>query len=349
MHRKRALRDEKKNTTQGAKSEEMIQPLQFGDIFKHKLWGGSEIGRLKGIDAGDDVGESFEISALPGDESRVVTPGPDEGLTLRRLIAKYGERLMGRKNFARYGDEFPLLVKFIYSAKDLSVQVHPNDEIAHAMGHPYGKNEMWYIVRADQGATVRAGFKTDFSPQRYEETLADQTLSDHINTLPTHPGDCFYIPSGCIHSISAGNLLIEVQQSSDDTFRVYDFGRRDADGRLRELHVDQARRALNYAATADPRLYYTAATGRPVEILRTDTFTTRLCRYSERGEIDYRSLDAFVILVGFEGTALLRDAEGREVTLREGRTVLFPAENPLVSVEPLDGRPCGFIETFVDF
>lgn len=321
----------------------MIKPLRFGEIYKTKIWGGTGIGRLKGLEDNGNTGESFEISGLAGDETRVKT-GEFEGLTLRELLERFGARLVGARNFERFGTNFPLLVKFISAAGDLSLQVHPDDAMAHEMGHPYGKNEMWFIVAAEPGAHICAGFSSDFSETQYLAALADGNLGDHVNVAVTHPGDCFYIPAGCIHAIGAGNLIIEIQQSSDDTFRVYDYDRVDADGKKRELHVEQARRALDYRAAAPREAHYDRQAEGATRLVDCASFSTRSCRFTQPATLDYAAIDSFVIFVAYEGAALLTDAEGNEVRLKAGESVLFPAENTAVSVKPLGDTPCRFLE-----
>ncbi len=323
----------------------MIYPLLFKEIFRSKIWGGSGIGRLKGLTLPDDIGESLEVSGMQGEET-VVANGTLGGLTLQQILQQHGVELLGRKNFERFGTHFPLLVKFISTADDLSIQVHPDDGLAQAMGRRNGKSEMWYVVRAEKGARVLSGFAEDFSEERCLESIAEGRLCEHINALPVQSGDCFFIPAGRIHSIGAGCLLIEIQQSSDDTFRVYDFDRKEADGFRRTLHLDEARQALSYEAVTSPRTFYTPQINTPVTLVDTPQFTVRLCRFTEKTTLDYSGLDSFVCFVVFEGEVLLTDAEGRSVKLAAGSTVLFPAENPLVNVEPLGGS-CGFIETYV--
>ncbi|MDO4930920.1 MAG: class I mannose-6-phosphate isomerase [Bacteroidales bacterium] len=324
----------------------MISPLIFKDIYKDKIWGGPGIGRLKGLSIPDNIGESFEVSGLPGDES-VVAEGEFEGQTLRQLTSRFGSRLVGAQNFARFGTDFPLLVKFISAGRDLSLQVHPDDAMAHTMGHPYGKNEMWFIVEADPESHICAGFSCGFSETQYLVALAHNNLGDHVNVADTHPGDCFYIPAGCIHAIGGGNLLIEIQQSSDDTFRVYDYDRVDANGHKRELHIEQARHALNFDERPSTRTDYPRDVEGAVPLVSCASFTTRACRFTASGTLDYAALDSFVIFTVYSGEGLFTDAVGNVLHLRAGRSALFPAENPAVSVEPLGGAPCCFLEASI--
>ena len=204
-----------------------MKPIKFEALLKNTIWGGNDINQLKQLPEGTKaVGESWEISGVPGNET-IVTAGDDLGATLPALIRKYGATLVGQANFERYGETFPLLIKFISAAQPLSIQVHPDDAMANTMGHPFGKTEMWYIIGTHEGARLCSGFAHDYSADAYAQGVEDGSIEEHLAYHTTHVGDCFFIPAGRIHSIGAGNFLIEIQQSSNDTFRVYDFNRTD--------------------------------------------------------------------------------------------------------------------------
>ncbi len=325
-----------------------MTPLKFRPIFKHTIWGGGEIARFKHLNGHcDDIGESWEVSGFPGEETPVVG-GPYDGATLRQLTEQLGAALVGRENLRRHGTRFPLLVKFIAAESDLSIQVHPDEAMARRLGLPNGKNEMWYVVDARPGAAIITGFCHDFSADLYERSLGDGSLCDHLCRYETHAGDCFYIPAGQIHSIGAGNLLIEVQQTSNDTYRVYDFDRLDKDGLPRELHTELAREALCYDSRPDYRTHYDEVNDGCSLLGRCPNFTMRLGRFASTRRLDYAALDSFVIFIAFEGRARLTDGEGNTVSLCAGETVLFPATNDAVTVEPLDGARFSFIETFTE-
>ena len=315
-----------------------MSPLKFKALLKTTIWGGEEVTKLKKLtDAPRQVGESWEISGVPGNETPVCG-GPEEGCTLEELIKKYGAALVGKKNLERYGTTFPLLIKFISAAQDLSIQVHPDDAMAQRMGHPYGKTEMWYIIGTEPGASLCSGFKEDFSADGYTQSLADGTLTAHLAQHATQPGDCFFIPAGRIHSIGAGNFLVEIQQSSNDTFRVYDFDRTDASGNKRELHVAQAREALDYKAYPEYRTHYDAKDDCCTLLVDCPQFTTRRYALTKPFISDCSDIDSFVIFIAYEGAALLRDAEGNEAMLNAGEAVLFPASNTSVTIEPQTPR-----------
>lgn len=321
-----------------------MKALQFNALLKTTIWGGEEVTALKKLEnAPEQVGESWEISGVPGNET-VVADGEFKGETLEKLIERFGAELVGKRNIERYGTTFPLLIKFISAAQDLSIQVHPDDAMAQRMGHPYGKTEMWYIVHTQPGASLCSGFNADFSADGYTKSLADGTLMNHLSRHETQPGDCFFIPAGRIHSIGAGNFLVEIQQSSNDTFRVYDFDRTDAEGHKRELHVAQAREALDYKAYPEYRTQYEPHPNDCTPLVDCPQFTTRLYELTAPLKADYTDIDSFVILIAFEGAATLRYAEG-ELTLRAGESVLFPATTEGVEIVPEAG---GFkaLETF---
>lgn len=310
-----------------------MKALRFDALLKPTIWGGEEVTDLKGLsDAPHHVGESWEISGLEGDETPVCA-GPYKGMTLKQLIERFGADLVGYHNYERYGTAFPLLIKFMSTAKDLSIQVHPDDAMAQRMGHPFGKSEMQYIVHAQPGARFFAGFNADFSADGYSQSLLDGTLMDHLKCHTTHAGDCFFIPAGHIHCIGAGNFLIEIQQSSNDTFRAYDFDRVDAQGHKRELHVTQAREALDFRGYPTHRLAYTHNVSGLSLLLQCPEFVVRLLEANRTMEVDYSEIDSFVIYIAYEGEATLRYDEG-EFLLRAGETVLFPATTTQVKIVP---------------
>ena len=302
-----------------------MEIYKFNNILKPVLWGGDKLVAFKGLPACDEpIGESWELSAVPGHES-VVKGGEDDGLTLTQLVQRYGADLVGEDVYRRYGDCFPLLIKLIDAKRDLSIQVHPDDAMAQRRHGSFGKNEMWYILDADEGATIATGFKRPITPEEFDRHLAEGTILDVVNRDASHPGDVFYIPAGMIHAIGAGNLLAEVQQSSDITYRVWDYNRRDADGNLRELHTSQAREALDYNA-----LDGQVAPPEPSLIGSTELLTTRyfsLTHYIvDKGlRIEIPQSHSFLALTCIQGESLI-EAEGLpSSTIKQGETVLIPA------------------------
>ncbi len=214
--------------------------------FKSVIWGGERICKYKGVEQTEEkIGESWEISAVPGHES-VVAEGPYKGMRITELIDCFGAELLGSKVMERYDGKFPLLVKLIDANDNLSVQVHPDDELAKKRHDSLGKTEMWYIIDADKGAKIYSGLNREMTPEEYVARVADNTIEETLAVHDSHPGDIFFLPAGRVHAIGAGNLLAEIQESSDITYRIYDYERRDAQGNARELHTELAKDAIEY-------------------------------------------------------------------------------------------------------
>jgi len=310
---------------------------KFRPILKSLLWGGEKIAPYKGIaTAQTGIGESWELSGVEGSVS-VVAEGPDAGKTLTELIARDGAALLGKKNFERFGGEFPLLVKFIDARQDLSIQVHPDDKLAWERHRSKGKTEMWYVVAADEGAHLRSGFAKQVTPAQYEASVADDTITDLLADYAVHPGDVFFLPAGRVHSIGAGSFIAEIQQTSDITYRIYDFNRRDARGNTRELHTEQAKGAIDYTVLPDYRTRYETAKNRPVELVACPYFTTTLYDLTEPQRIDLAAADSFVVVICIEGRGTLTDDAGTVMPLRQGETVLVPASARSLAFAPAEG------------
>ena len=320
-----------------------MEPIKFKPILKQTLWGGGKIVKFKGIDGhdGEQIGESWELSGVPGNES-VAANGEYEGRTLTEIVAAEKERLVGTDNYKRFGDEFPLLIKFIDAKQDLSIQVHPDDEKAQKYGLRNGKTEMWYIMNSDADASLRCGMKAKITPEQYKAMVADGTICDAIAEYPVKEDDCFFIPAGRIHSIGKGCFLAEIQQTSDATYRIYDFNRRDKDGNLRELHTEKAAECIDYTVLNDYRTEFTAEKNRGVQIVSCPFFNTAVYDLDEPMTLDYSELDSFVVLIGLKGEARLTDNEGNTTTLRGGETLLIPASTATIKV---DGN-IKFLETY---
>lgn len=301
-----------------------MQIYKFNSILKPVLWGGDKLVAFKRLPACDEpIGESWELSAMAGRES-VVADGADKGLTLTGLVQRYGADLVGEDVYRRHGDQFPLLIKLIDAKRDLSVQVHPGDEQAMRDHGCKGKTEMWHILEADEGATIATGFKQAISPEEFDRRLNDGTLLEVINTVVSHPGDVFYIPSGQIHFIGAGNLLVEVQQSCDITYRVFDYNRRDADGNLRELHTVQAREALDYDAY-DGLMPAARAVDGVALLLSCPHFEVRRIDVDDAFALEMPQPHSFVAVMCVGGETVLQADGLAPVTLGRGETALIPA------------------------
>lgn len=310
---------------------------KFIPILKSPLWGGEKIAPYKGI-ATDrtQIGESWELSGVEGDVS-VVAEGPDAGKTLTELLERDKERLLGKRNYERFGNEFPLLIKFIDARQDLSIQVHPDDRLAWERHRSKGKTEMWYVVAADEGAHLRSGFARQTTPAEYEKSVADDTITDLLSDHEVHPGDVFFLPAGRIHSIGAGSFIAEIQQTSNITYRIYDFNRRDANGNLRELHTELAKEAIDYTVAADYRTRYDAVKDRPVELVACPYFTTTLYDLTRPCEIDLAATDSFLVVMCIEGSGTLTDDQGNTLPVRQGETLLVPASALRLSVATANG------------
>lgn len=317
---------------------------KFTPILKHTLWGGSKIAELKGMDdKGESIGESWEISSLAGSVS-VVADGVDAGLSILQLIARDKERLLGCRNYERHGEEFPLLVKFIDAEKDLSIQVHPDDAMASTHGHR-GKTEMWYVVDAAEGTRICNGFRNRIDKSDYSQMVASGRIMDSLNYIDIAKDDVYYIPAGRIHAIGAGAFLVEVQQASDVTYRVYDYMRRDADGKLRELHVDLASEALDFDDVGGGAICYDKVSDGEMTLMQTDYFTTLLYRLRHAHVRDLRNLDSFVVITVTEGEC--RIIEGEESRMvAAGDTILIAAKAQSYTIIP--SGSVAFVEAFIE-
>ena len=306
--------------------------FRFTDIFKETIWGGHRILPFKGLEPdGRTIGESWELSGIAGSES-VVVGGAYDGLTLTRLAEEGQSALLGRDNFARFGTKFPLLIKFIDAAQPLSVQVHPNDELALRRHGCPGKTEMWYVVDCAPGAYLLDGFSRAVTADEYAARVADQTLPEVLRRYDVQCGDVYYLPAGRVHSIGTGCFICEIQQSSDVTYRIYDFGRTDAHGKPRQLHVEEAREAIDYTFTAPEQRPDIVPNG-PSELVRSPFFTTTAYRLTEPMTCDYAELDSFVILICTAGSCHV-SCDGEETLLTAGHTLLVSAEAGQVRLEP---------------
>ena len=316
---------------------------KFTPILKNTIWGGTKIAPFKNIQTSlRKIGESWEISGVKENET-VVSEGPDAGRKLNELVAEQRENLVGRANFERFGTEFPLLVKFIDARDDLSIQVHPTDEIARRQGRERGKTEMWYLMPSEPEATLLCGLNRQITPDEYKRMVAEKTITEAISRYPVGEGDCFFLPAGRIHAIGSGCFLAEIQQTSDVTYRIYDFDRHDDLGRPRELHTELAAESIDYAVLPDYQTHYTPEKNRRVELVRCPYFTTAVYDLDAAFALDYSALDSFVILIGLGGAAIVTEPGGTHFVLRAGETVLLPATATTLKVE----GNIKFLETFV--
>jgi mannose-6-phosphate isomerase len=306
----------------------ILYPLKFKPILKDRIWGGDKLQtRLnKDLKGKDNIGESWELSGVEGSIS-VVSNGFLQGNDLNELIEVYMGDLVGERVFKKYGEEFPLLIKFIDANDDLSIQVHPNDELAAARHNSFGKSEMWYIMHAEPGAELISGFKHKTEPEQYTKAVENNSVLSLLASYQVNKGDVFYIPAGRVHAIGKGIMLAEIQQTSDLTYRIYDYDRTDAKGNKRDLHIEEALDAINFKDTHGHRLDYTTEENGASELCTTPFFSTYLLNFDKPIGRDYYHLDSFVILVCVEGEAEISFNKGQGVeTIKTGETVLIPAE-----------------------
>lgn len=312
----------------------LMKPYKFGPILKTTIWGGNLIPSFKGIRTTQQfIGESWEISGIPGQESVTVERGQvndvDLGMTLSALIDKYKEQLVGYKVYGKFGNKFPLLVKFIDSRQDLSVQVHPDDKMAMERHGCNGKTEMWYIIHSEVGAKIYAGLKESITPDDYERLATTEPVNGHspmqdvLAVHEAHQGDLFFLPAGRLHAIGAGCFLAEIQETSEITYRVYDFGRKDAQGNPRQLHIEQAKEAIDYRIWPEYRTSYDS-TKPNSELINCEHFIVNRIVVLTAAQIDFK-VDSFVIVMCLWG-----EANVNGVDVQQGETILVPAcENVL--------------------
>lgn len=309
---------------------------RFKPILKPTIWGGNRIAAFKGHapyspELGP-IGETYELSGMPTEES-IVCEGTHVGFTLTQLIKTEGASLVGNRVWNKYGSRFPLLVKFLDASRDLSVQVHPDDKMAANLSLPNGKSEMWYVLEATSEARLCAGFKSPQSPEQYSDMVADGSITKQLNYTPVKPGEAYYIPAGTVHSLGKGCLVLEIQQPSDVTFRIYDFLRRDTNGNLRELHTELAQEALNFGRSGSSQILYPDERETPSGLLSTSHFTVNRMHLSYKHHRNYRDIDSFKVLVIVKGTAEIDDGEDC-ITASQGSVLLIAAKNKEITISP---------------
>lgn len=302
----------------------MLYPLKFTPILKDKIWGGTKLKSLFNKPAQTDkLGESWELSGIEGDES-VVTNGLLAGNSLTELIEIYMGELVGDTIFAEYGLSFPLLFKLIDANENLSIQVHPGDEVAAERHNSYGKTEMWYVVDADPGSELIIGFTNDCTKEEYLQALANDQVEDLLQKVPVKKGEVFFIPAGLVHAIGKGVVVAEIQQSSDITYRIYDYKRTDDQGNERELHTAQALDVINFSASKQPKTNYKPNLNEITSLVTCDYFTTNMLLFDKSINRNYAALDTFVVYMCLDGDFVI-EYEGQKATVNKGDTALIPA------------------------
>ena len=321
------------------KIEQMLYPLKFRPRLKKRIWGGRLLSERLGKRIPKDaiMGESWEISGVDGDIS-IVSNGPLAGNNLEELIEVYMGELVGDRVYEKFGLEFPLLIKYIDAQDKLSVQVHPDDKLAAERHFDHGKTEMWYILEAAPDAELYIGFKDNLSQETYNKHITSHTLPETLSTVHVNPGEAFFIPAGTVHSIGKGILLAEIQQTSDITYRIYDYGRPGLDGKPRELHTEQAKSAIDYRVHEDYRTRYVRKMNEEVSLVNCCHFNTSLLEMDEPFVKDMSGMDSFLAAVCIDGEGTVSDSEGNTVDISCGETVLIPACMSSAVFRPQGGR-----------
>jgi len=327
-----------------------MYPLKFEPILKDKIWGGDALVKHFGKNADPSrlIGESWELSSLAEDLS-VVSNGFLAGNNIEEVIEVYMGDITGEAVFEKFGNEFPLLIKFIEARDDLSIQVHPGDKLARERHEAYGKTEMWYILESKTGSKIYTGFKKPVTKEVYRNAIETGKLDELMNVENAEPGDVFFTPAGRVHAIGAGSTLVEIQQTSDITYRIFDWNRKDKDGKSRELHTDLALDAIDFAATGNIKFRKELYQDKTENLVSCEYFISNIIQFSSLIRKDYNIIDSFVIYICIEGEFSIHWDKGAE-TVRKGETVLLPAIITDVVLEP---RPEAkvleiFINTYIN-
>lgn len=308
-----------------------LYPLKFEPILMKRLWGGTRLGTVLGKAVKEDkVGESWEISGVK-DHVSIVSNGVYKGLKLTELITRFSEDLLGERVLSEFGNEFPILIKFIDAKKDLSIQLHPDDTLAKKRHNSLGKTEMWYVMDAEEESNLIVGFKEDISEEKYKNSLKDNSLLSLLHFETVKEGDTFFINAGKIHAIGQGVLLAEIQQTSDVTYRVFDYNRKDSEGNLRELHTELALSALDYKRRDDFKIVYGKKENIENPMVNSAYFTTRFLPVNKNLSFDLSDRDSFTIYMCVKGNAEIKNENGKAI-IAKGETILLPANSKKVHI-----------------
>lgn len=319
-----------------------LYPLIFQSIFKEKIWGGTKLNTVlnKNFVPLNTCGETWEISDVEGSIS-VVSNGNLAGKDLHEILTIFQDKLVGKAIYQRFGNTFPLLVKFIDAQQDLSLQVHPDNALAKARNQGLGKTEMWYMVQADEGASIISGFSEEITSDKYHEMVENHTIMEVLNREKVYQDDVFFIPAGRIHTIGKGCLIAEIQQSSDITYRIYDYDRRDVNGNPRELHIEQALDAIDFQVYPEYKTHWEKEMNQATPVVSCPYFTTNVILADKNMVRNYQGLDSFVILMCLEGKCKVQD-----VVLDKGDCILIPACFKDILLECIS--PFKILEVYID-
>lgn len=302
-----------------------LYPIKFNPISKQRIWGGKKLKNILNKNfTNENIGESWEISDVENNVS-FVSNGLLKGNTLRELVKKYKGLLVGEKVYNQFRNDFPVLIKFIDAKTPLSIQVHPSNKLAKERHNTFGKNEMWYVMDCDNEAELIVGFNKNVSKEEYIESLNKGEILDILNSEKIKTGDTFYIPTGRVHAIGAGTVLAEIQQTSDVTYRIYDYNRIDSStGKQRELHTDLALDAIDFNSHTNYKTTYNLEENKTNKLVHSPYFKTDIININQHLTIDYNSYDSFVIYICVEGSLDI-ECNGSNYSLTKGETILFPA------------------------
>ena len=318
-----------------------LYPLKFRPILKSKVWGGAKLNTLFQKKAAEKIGESWEISGVAENVSEVAN-GSLKGKSLNWLLENYKDILVGKKVYRDFGDKFPLLFKFIDAREDLSVQVHPDDFLAKQRHNSFGKTEMWYILNVEENGRLIVGFNESIDEQKYLKALSENRITEILKSEPVKSGDSFLLKPGTVHAIGAGILLAEIQQTSDITYRIYDWDRPDINGQLRELHTDLALEAIDFAPS-NVKLDYSEKLNSPVHICTTEFFSVNKLTLSQDYVRDHSEVFSFKVYMCLEGSAIL-EVKGFFEEIKKGETILIPA---IFSEIKFATNSASFLEVFI--
>jgi mannose-6-phosphate isomerase len=311
-----------------------LYPLKFETVLKEKVWGGNALAERYNKKATDSlkIGESWELSAIEDNQS-VVSNGFLAGNNIEELIEVYMGDITGDSVYEKFGNEFPLLIKFIEAREDLSIQVHPGDKLAKERHKAYGKTEMWYILESEKGAKIYTGFKEGVTKEKYEEALVNGKMADLLNIEHPEAGDTFFTPAGRVHAIGAGTVLVEIQQTSDITYRIFDWNRKNSGREKRELHTELALEAIDFSAAGKNKIRIEPDLNKQKNLVTCEYFNTNILRFNKPINKEYYFNDSFVVYICIEGEFLIKWDDTYD-KVKKGETVLLPAMIKEVVLEP---------------
>ena len=322
----------------------MLYPLSFHPILKEKIWGGGKLKTLFGkISSAKNIGESWELSGCEGDES-VVANGFLEGNNISELVEVYMDKLVGYEVYQQFGTQFPLLFKFIDASQNLSIQVHPNDEIASERHNSCGKTEMWYVVDAEEDAELIIGFANDSNKEDYQEAVEDGSVEELLQHIKVEKGNVFFIPAGLVHAICKGVVIAEIQQTNDITYRIYDYKRTDSDGNERELHIEQALDVIDFSACKKPKIHPKKELNQIILLVECEYFTVNLVQLDKAFTRNYGDIASFKTYMCTEGSCEIEFADTKTL-INKGDTLLIPA--CITEINILPKTEVTLLETYI--